>query len=188
MSILKKLSLTAVAISAAVLIANTAIADTADESNESYSIKIYNNCKLIKEMPLNKEQKQAYLALMQAEDEMDTLEQPIHAIEEKLELLTKQIEKYSELAFTDTEQSFHIDRTALAEQKKYVSKLDKLMAIHQKDFDALSEQGKKIGKVADKFSTLIEDSIAGFEHDQISINNQKSGSYLNDCRPQSNFS
>lgn len=162
------------------LYGNSALANKSIK-NDNYSIKVIENCKVITEIPLTPQQTQAYLALRNEEDKMAELESPIPAIEAQLEEYTSQIEQLSQQAFTDSEQSFRINKVALAKQKQVVKKLDKLMAVHQADFDALSAQGKRIGDIADKFSKLIAPAIANIKHHHITISHLNEGLLDNSC-------
>lgn len=171
MTTYKVLSAFAIAITSMTLLTNTVLANKRIE-NHGFAIKVIEDCQIIMEIPLNAEQIKTYLALKKEEEKMAKLEIPISAIEEKIEVYTSQIERLSQQAFTHTAQSFHINKAALAEQELVIEKLDKLMALHQADFDALGTQGKRIGAIADEFSEAIMPSLANIEYKQITISHQ----------------
>lgn len=154
---------------------------------QNYTIKLIEDCQVFKEIPLTPKQTQAYLALKDEEEIMRKLEVPIPKIEQQLNKYTSQIEQLAQQAFADSAQSLKINKAALAKQKLVVKKLNKLIALHQKDFDALSAQGKRIGAVADKFSQLIKPTIANIEHTQLTISRQDEIFSAKSCNSENDF-
>lgn len=182
----KTLLITTVSALSILFLDNTALAKNHTET-ERYSIKLIEDCQVIKEIPLNSKQTLAYLALKKEEDVMKKLEAPIHAIEKQLSKYTAQIEKLSLQAFENTEHSYQINKTALTKQKLIVEKLDKFMDLHQADFDALGAQGKRIEVIADKFSKLITPTINNIEHNQITISRQGEVFLSNYCHSENDI-
>jgi hypothetical protein len=134
-----------------------------------YKIQILDNCQVIKEYKMTNKQVESYLALKVEEEKMSSLEAPISAIEYSLDSYSEQIDKLTELAIQETEQSIFIDKNHLKQQEHIAEKLNELMKIHQQDFDALGKQGEKIGKVADAFVASLEETIGDSKHQQIHI-------------------
>ena len=156
------------AISSCLLI-STALATQSNENDTGYTISLLNNCNLVAQYPMNSEQIEAYKALRTEEQKMASLELPIQSIEQELSEYTKQIEELTALAIQESDDSLYIDKNYLKQQEAVVAKLDLLMDKHQHEFDALGEQGRVIGKTADKFTDTIETSFDGIEYNQMRI-------------------
>lgn len=65
-----------------------------------------------------------------------------------MEKYADDIEELSELAFKYKDDTFHINKKHINQQKEAVTKLNQLISTHQKDFDALGLQGQKISQFA----------------------------------------
>ncbi len=180
MKLLHKLSMVIII---AGTLATTAIAMQYDKEN--YQIQVIKNCQLVSEFTMNESQITAYLKLKDAEHVMQSLEAPINDIEDELQSYTQQIEELTALAIQETDEHLAIDKTMLSKQEKVVRQLDILMTNHQKDFDALGEQGKIIGEIADAFTSSLAPSLKGIDHDQIQI--KAPGKHINDHCSKSGF-
>ncbi len=51
------------------------------------------------------------------------------------------------------------------------------MATHQKSFDALGQQGRKIGEVANRFSDAMEVQFSEFKYDQVRVTSPDKNSH-----------
>jgi len=158
---------------AACLFSSITIAATANQSTTTtsgYTISLLKDCQLITQYPMTDQQVTAYLALKKAEKKMHGLESPIKAIEQDIKQYSNQIEQLTKQAIQETGTSLHINKSYLKQQNIVVNKLNKLMAIHQADFDALELQGRMIEEVADSFSEAIEVGIQDIDYDHIRVN------------------
>jgi len=158
------------AIIATCLITTAVFASQAEDQDSDYTITLMKDCQVVSEVQMTDEQVDAYLALKKQEKVMESLQNPIDDIEQELNEYTKQIEELTALAIQDTDDSLYIDKNYLAEQKEVVEKLNALMKIHQKDFDAIGQQGSKIGNFANKFTQLLEVNIGNIDYDHIRVN------------------
>jgi len=157
------------AIITACLLATAVFSVQSETQQSDYKIQVLENCQIIKEYNMTDHQIDAYLALKIEEEKMSSLESPISAIQNELDGYSEQIDELTALAIQETEQSLTIDKAYLKQQEQVVKKLNVLMEAHQKDFDALGLQGKKIGKVADNFVTSLEGTLGNYKHHQIHI-------------------
>ena len=166
MTLLKRF--TPAIITTCLLTATVFSAQSESQKNE-YKIQVLNNCQVIKEYKMTNEQIKFYLALKVEEEKISSLEAPVSAIQDSLDIYLEQIDELTELAIQKTEQSIYIDKNYLKQQELAVEKLNALMKIHQQDFDALGKQGEKIGKVADTFVASLKDTIGDDKYQQIHI-------------------
>lgn len=141
---------------------------TANVDN-NYRIRVLQDCKLVAEYAMTQEQIYAYQELQKIEGTMAALELPIKAIEQQIQVYSNKIEQLSALAIQETDTTLHIDKTYLKQQDAVAKQLQKLIASHQADFDAIGQQGEKISAVAHKFEKAMAVTIDGLEHDQIEI-------------------
>jgi len=160
-----------VAISTMIIIsaAFTLSANENDKFAADYTLVLLKDCQEISRQVMSDKQLSAYLALEQASEEMDGIESPIESMQDELDQYTSQIEQLTEKAIIEDENSLHINKAFLKEQKVVVAKLNKLMEKHQADFDAIGKQGEKIGEIADKFEQALSESTDGFDYDQVHI-------------------
>ncbi|GGD70010.1 hypothetical protein [Lacimicrobium alkaliphilum] len=157
-------------ISALILLSATvAQAAPAKERHDEYKVRIYNHCQLVSEHKMTAQQIAVYQRLMQHEQAMHKLKNPIKAIEPQMEKLTDQIEKVSELAIQETDETIHINKKHLRQQEQIAHQIEQLVAQHQADFDALEQQGEKISAVANEFEQQMKPLTEGVEHDNIQI-------------------
>lgn len=147
-----------------------AIASQSDNQTSEYSITLMKDCQVISKYKMNTKQINAYLALKEQEDVMESLEMPINAIESELDEYSNQIEELTSLAIQENDDRLTIDKHYLAQQEEVVEKLNALMEAHQKDFDALGEQGSKISEIANEFTDSIKVSIGDVDYDHIRVN------------------
>jgi chromosome segregation ATPase len=151
------------------------------QSPEDYKIILLNNCQVVSELAMTSSQVSAYQALQQQEQRMQVLEQPINAIEEQLQEYSSELETLSALAVQETQTSVYINKSYLQEQKAAADKLQQLVSDHQSDFDALQQQGEKIGQLADVFERELAPSVANIKHNQIQIIGPDSTSSDSNC-------
>ena len=138
-------------------------------TESDYRIRVFDNCKVVAEYPMTQAQIEAYLDLQKMETSMRELELPIKAIETQMQDYSTKIESLTALAIQETETILHIDKTYLKQQKDVADQMSELVKLHQSDFDALNEQGKKITAVANKFEVAMATTLDGIEHDQIEV-------------------
>jgi|GEM_PF-1682219 len=151
------------------LLVTTVFADQDDSRQSGYTLNLYNDCQLVAQHAMDDKQVTAYLALKSEEEIMRELESPIADIQAQLDDYSLQIEELTALAVQETDNSVYVDKHYLAQQKEVVNKLNHLMAKHQSDFDALGVQGRRIGKLADAFTTSIKPIIGNDSFDQIHV-------------------
>ena len=89
--------------------------------------------------------------------------------------LTQEIETLTSLAISETEDSLHIDKNFLKQQEQAIEKLDDFMAVHQENFDALGEQGTRLGESADSFTAAMKLQLEGLDYDNIRISSPEEG-------------
>jgi uncharacterized protein YgbK (DUF1537 family) len=149
----------------------TALALTAAETQNSgdYKIVVLNNCQIVSEQSMTSSQIAAYQALQGQEQLMHALEEPINAMQAQMQEYSSELETLSALAVQETETSLYIDKSYMQEQQTAADKLQQLVSAHQSDFDALAEQGDKIGHIAAQFEREIAPSVAHIKHDQIQV-------------------
>jgi peptidoglycan hydrolase CwlO-like protein len=140
------------------------------QADSDYTISLLKDCQPVAQYPMTEQQIKAYLMLKEAEKKMNGLESPIKAIEQDIKQYSDEIEQLTKLAIQETDSTLHIDKSYLKQQNIVVKKLNNLMAIHQADFDALEEQGRIIGDVANKFSEAIEVGFEELDYDHIRVN------------------
>lgn len=157
------------AIITSALLTTAAFATQDDHLANSYSISLYKDCQLVARHKMNQQQITHYHTLVEQETKMALLQQPIAAIEQQLETLSQNIETLTSLAITETKDSLHIDKNYLEQQEQAVEKLNKFMAVHQQNFDALEEQGTRLGGSADVFSAALELELGDMDYDNIQI-------------------
>jgi chromosome segregation ATPase len=151
------------------LSATVAQAVPAKERHDQYKVRIYNQCQLVSEHNMTAQQVAVYQRLMQHEQAMHQLEDPIKAIEPRMDKLTAQIEQISELAIRETGETLHINKSYLRQQQQIADQIEQLVAQHQSDFEALEQQGEKISAMADEFKQQMKPLTEGVEHDSIQI-------------------
>jgi hypothetical protein len=151
------------------IIMSSATIAVQDNNPEDYTLLALKNCQVVSESYLTEDQLSAYLSLQNEEKIMSGLEDPIKGVEKQLEEFSDRIEEVSALAVQELEGSIYIDEYYMKEQKDIVHQLNKLIGLHQKDFKAIAEQGKRIGKKAKVFKTIIESGLEVVDHDQIHI-------------------
>jgi len=171
MKVLNKLSL---AIIPSLLLTTAALAMSGGSQKEAayssdYTLVLYKSCQEVSRQTMSDTQLSAYLAIENASEKMDGLQAPIESMQDQLEELTSQIEQLTDKAIIEDENSLHINKAFLKEQEEVVAKLEVLMTKHQGDFDAIEQQGDKIGELADEFEKALAPSIDGFDYDQIHI-------------------
>jgi len=151
------------------LLTTAVFANQSETPQDGYKIQVLDNCQVVKEYDMTVKQIDAYLALKAEGDKMKSLEIPITAIQDDLDNYSEQIEELTSLAIQENDDSLYIDKNYMKQQKQVVEKLNILMAAHQKDFDALGKQGKKIGYVANLFTESLEGTIGDIKGQQIHI-------------------
>lgn len=159
-------------LSALVLLSATiahAATTPAKVDDSDYKVRIYNQCKLVSEHAMTAQQVAVYQSLMQHEKAMHKLEGPINAIEPQMDKLTAKMERISELAIQETDETLHINKKHLKQQEDIAQQIEQLVAQHQDDFEALEQQGEKIAAVADDFEQQMKPLTEGVEHDNIQI-------------------
>jgi len=140
-----------------------------------YTLVLLKDCKEISRQTMSEPQLSAYVALENASEKMDGIQAPIEAMQDQLDKFTSQIEQLTDKAIIEDEDSLHINKAFLKEQEEVVAKLEVLMTKHQGDFDAIEQQGDKIGELADEFEKALAPSIDGFDYDQIHIKTPTEG-------------
>lgn len=151
------------------LSATVAQAAPAKERHDEYKVRIYNHCQLVSEHNMTAQQIAVYQRLMQHEQAIHKLEDPIKAIEPQMDKLTAQMEQVSEQAIRETDETLHINKSYLRQQQQIADQIEQLVAQHQADFEALEQQGEKISAVADEFKQQMKPFTEGVEHDSIQI-------------------
>jgi len=156
----------------AILLSCTAISTIASQTTEKkseYSVTVLKNCNVVGQHSMTLSQISSYMSLKEAEIKMDNLEIPIGKINSKIEKYSDQIEELTELAFQHTDETFSINKKYQKQQELAVKKLNELLSHHQKDFNALGKQGRKIGKLSREFSHTIKDSFENIDFDSIRV-------------------
>jgi len=151
------------------LLTTVVFANQSETPRNDYKIQILDNCQVVKEYDMTSKQINAYLALKVEGEKMESLEVPINAIQVDLDSYSEQIEELTSLAIQETDQSLYIDKDYMKQQEQVVEKLNALMKEHQQDFDALGEQGKRIGLVANQFTESLKSTIGDVKGQQIHI-------------------
>jgi hypothetical protein len=139
-----------------------------DKAND-YSVVALKGCEVVSEQAMTAEQLDAYLSLKQQEQKMRVLELPIQNIEQEIKVYTDEIEKLTELAFQEKDESLHINKALLKQHDIVAKEFNKFMQLHQQDFDALGKQGGIIGQQAKIFETSIKASLENIDYDQIQV-------------------
>ncbi len=146
------------------------------------TLTLLKDCQVVGEYKMTDEQVSSYLDLQQAEQKMDVLYKPTAEFEQQLHQYSQQIEKLTELAIEETDESLHINKHYLAQQEQVVAKLDTLMAAHQHEFAALGQQGKLISAKAERFSQTMKATFADIDYDQIQIKSGQDSQLKGQCQ------
>ena len=165
----------------------TSVIASTTTSDKSYSVSVLNDCIEVGKMTMTSDQISSYLSLKQAELTMQNLEMPIEKIESEMEQYSDDIEVLSELAYQYKDEKFHINKKHLNQQKEAVAKLNQLISAHQKDFDALGQQGHRIGKLAREFSHSISDNFKNVDFNNIRVSAPDSDPKEHHCQSKNNI-
>ncbi|MBD1582850.1 hypothetical protein [Pseudoalteromonas sp. S16_S37] len=138
-------------------------------NKDEYRILVFNDCEKILEKHLNKEQVNSFLALEEQSELMRKLEKPIHAVSQQMSTLGREVEAMSRKAFVEDYETFTIDKTLLAEQKRLSKQLEALADAHEGDFNALEKQGRNVESAAKRFESTIKPLVADLENSHIQI-------------------
>lgn len=166
MKAIYKISITGIA---TCFMLGAAFANTSGVASSEYQLTLLKDCQTVTTLQMTPKQIGSYLALQKEEKIMEQISEPIEEIEQQLNHYSTEIEKLSKLAIQETDNSLHINKKYLAEQEQVVDKLNALMATHQRDFDALGKQGRRIGKLANHFEATIKESLSRFDYNQVHI-------------------
>lgn len=161
--------------------ANAASANQNNANASQYVIKLIKDCDVVQQLQMNEEQIQAYQTLQREEDIMDDLEKPIDAIEDKIDSYSDQMEAFAELAIQEDGDSLHINKQYLKQQKLLAKKIEALVDAHQKDFDAIGNQGTRIHEAANVFRDSVKDSFNEFDYDHVQIQSPNNVSNAYHC-------
>lgn len=136
---------------------------------KGYVIIALNNCKVVSKIAMTQEQFDAYQELKEQEQLMSRLQKPTKAIEQKIQKFAKRIEQFTSLAIQEDENTLHINKRYLEQQGEVTDQLNDFMNIHQRDFDALSEQAENMAAVAQKFEQSIIGTLQDINYNEIRI-------------------
>jgi len=165
----------------------TSVIASTTTSDAAYSVSVLKDCKEVGKMTMTSKQISSYLSLKEAELTMKNLEMPIEKIESEMEQYSDEIEVLSELAFQYKDDTFHINKKHINQQKEAVAKLNQLISTHLKDFDALGQQGHKIGKLAREFSYAISDNFKNVDFNNIRVSAPDSDPKEHHCQSKNNI-
>lgn len=156
-------------ISAIAVLSSAVYAANLSNNPDDYSLIALKNCQVVSESTLTQTQLNAYLSLKEEEEIMFTLQNPIKNIEGELKDFTDKIEEVTAMAVQETDVSIFIDKHYLKKQEELAEKINALVEAHQEDFDALEQQGKRIGKKARVLEQAIEAELDDLDYDQIRV-------------------
>ncbi|WDE04267.1 hypothetical protein SG34_023450 [Thalassomonas viridans] len=139
------------------------------DSSDGYSIHFIKDCRLVKKLPMTPGLITLHQQLQQQEAKMAALQAPVEAISAKIDHYSQQINRLTELAVQEDNNSLKIDKTYLAQQQVVTDKLNRLLAGHQRDFAALEQQGHQIEQVAHDFEAEIRGISRDLDFDHVRI-------------------
>lgn len=153
----------------AIAISSAVYASQHSTNPHDYKLIALNDCKVVSESTLTKEQLDAYLSLKEEELLMSELENPITDMESEIKEFTDRIEEITSLAVQETDDAIHIDKRYLKEQGSIAHELGTFISLHLIDTDAIEELAERIGKQVLVFEVAIESGLENLEYDQIRV-------------------
>ncbi len=163
------------------MFASIAMADKHSQNPTDYRIIALNDCEVVSDTPMTQQQLDAYLPLLKAEKLIEKLGIPMHDMEAKLKEYTDKIEEVTELAVQESGDSIHINKAYLSQQKELAEKIESIVSFHQKDIDAIEQQGTYIGKTATAFEHTIKADLEGIDYDNVRIIKPNDNSHYDYC-------
>ncbi len=147
----------------------TSVYATGNQDQRAVYAAAIDGCAIVGQIILDNKAADAYRKIKSLETKMDSLHQPLEGVEETLEAYGIELQQITELAIQDNEQTLYIDKELLREQVAIAEKMADLVALHQADFDAVSEFGNEVSKHAEDFSAPIEAAFDGLEYDRVNL-------------------
>ncbi|MBU2180884.1 MAG: hypothetical protein KJ930_15765 [Gammaproteobacteria bacterium] len=143
--------------------------NTVANANSGYQIQVLKNCKLVKERLMTTEEVDLYLQLQQAEQLMEHLQVPLTQMDQELSARTKLLTSMSDRIEQQVEQYGEPEESLVREQAELSRDVSAIVDSFQPDITAVSTQGKLIGGIADKFTSLLKTDIGSQSYDQIRV-------------------
>ncbi len=134
-----------------------------------YKLIAFNNCEVVAEHELNQAQISAYMLLQDAEKRMESISQPVNAIENDIDQFSDRINDLTNRAIQEDDNSLYIDKKLLREQEQISEELESLIKAHETDFAALEKEARVIEANAKNFEKEITPLINKIEHDFVRI-------------------
>jgi hypothetical protein len=143
----------------------------ATDNNESSAIyaAAFDGCTLVEQIKLDEEAAQAYRDIKSLERRINAVHLPLDGVERTLTAYADEMKEISNLAIQDDGRMLYIDTELLTDQLTIAGKITALVALHQDDFDALSQIGIEAGEQAEAFSAPIEAAFDGLKYDQVKV-------------------
>ncbi len=135
----------------------------------SYKLQILKNCQLVKERALTAEEIALYHQLKQAEINMAALQAPLTDMEQLLATHSKTLETMSGQIEQQAYQQGEPDPLLLETQAELSQQMSAIVDSFAPDIEAVSVQGKRIGVIADQFTSLLKTDMAPTSYDQMRI-------------------
>lgn len=138
-------------------------------SAEDYTLVAMKDCQVVSKTQMTGQQLDAYLALQDQEELMETVSGSLESIEALLEQHADEIERLAELAFEEDDQIIRINKAYLEQQREASSALQSFIGEHQPMFDAVENAGERIRLAAETFEASIERTLDDVEFDQLRV-------------------
>ncbi|NMH58757.1 hypothetical protein [Alteromonas ponticola] len=151
-------------------------------NNGEYHLIAYDDCNVVADQTLTQSQIEAYLALKDSEDRMQTISAPIHLIQGDIDNFTAQIGELTDRAIQDSGNELYIDKALLREQEALTKELESLIESHEADFAALEKEGRLIEERAKAFEKQIQPFLKGVNHDFVRIIGPDTGNEKYSCK------
>lgn len=139
------------------------------QTQGSYQLIAYQDCIPIIKHTMDSEQVGAYKALKAAERDMSAKELPIRDIEDKLALLSKEIEAISIEAIREDDSQLVINKALLAKQEEKAKQIEAIIENHSDNFDAIGDYAEKIEAAANRFDKALKPIIGDLTEVNINI-------------------
>ncbi len=161
------LKLTKTAIAASAIVALSTHFTLAQPSD--YRLIAFKDCNVVSESRLNQSQVDAYLALTASEQKMESLAEPVEALDADVDRYADKISELTHLAIQEDGDTLRINKKHLRDQEALARELEALMKNHEKQFEALEKEARVIETVAKAFENEIRPLIDDIDHDVVRI-------------------
>ncbi|MEZ7205802.1 hypothetical protein [Pseudoalteromonas sp. DY56-GL79] len=142
---------------------------TEPQTQGSYRLIAYQDCNPIIKHTMDAEQVAAYKALKAAELDISASELPIKDIEDKLALLSKEMEAINKEAIQEDDDRLVINKALLAKQEEKAKQIEAVIESHAANFDAIDDYAEKIEAAANRFDKALKPIIGDLKEVNINI-------------------